>query len=156
MTLTFFRWLLFIPVLGGTIFSLLCVWSSIRFKRTKSRPEPSQWPPVTILKPVHGVEKNLLENLRTTCLLDYPDYEVIFSVQRVDDPALPVLRQIEAEFGAARARIIVEEKRVGWNGKINNLAGALPHAKHEVLVISDSDVRLPSEYLKAIIAPLSS
>ena len=155
MILNFFRWLLLIPVLGGTIFSLLCVWTALRFKRTKSPPDPAQWPPVTILKPVHGIEKKLLNNLRTTCQLDYPNYEVIFSVQRSNDPALPILREIEAEFGPERARIIVEEKRVGWNGKINNLAGALPHAKHEVLVISDSDVRLPRHYLKAVVAPLS-
>ena len=144
-----------IPVLGGTIFSFLCVWTAWRFKRTKAPHVVSEWPPVSILKPVHGVEKNLLENLRTTCLLDYPDYEVIFSVQRSNDPALPILREIQAEFGSSRARIVVEEKRVGWNGKINNLAGGLPHAKHEVLVISDSDVRLPRGYLKSIIAPLS-
>ena len=101
-----------------------------------------------------GLEKNLHENLRTTCLLDYPDYEVIFSVQRHDDPALAVLREIEREFGHSRAKVVVEEKRVGWNGKINNLAGALPHARHDVYVISDSDVRLPRGYLKAIVAPL--
>ncbi len=158
MSLTFLRWLFIVPVAGGTIFGLLCVWTILRFRKRQGLAEarePEVWPSVSILKPVHGLEKNLHENLRTACLLDYPDYEVIFSVQRLDDPALPVLREIEREFGTSRAKIVVEEKNVGWNGKINNLAGALPHARHDVYVISDSDVRLPTGYLKAIVAPLS-
>ena len=157
MSLTFLRWLFIVPVAGGTIFGLLCVWTILRFRKRQAvaeAREPEVWPSVSILKPVHGLEKNLHENLRTACLLDYPDYEVIFSVQRLDDPALPLLREIEREFGTSRAKIVVEEKNVGWNGKINNLAGALPHARHDVYVISDSDVRLPAGYLKAIVAPL--
>jgi ceramide glucosyltransferase len=157
MSLTFLRWLFIVPVAGGTIFGLLCVWTIVRFRRKQAGREASAsqvWPPVSILKPVHGLEKNLHENLRTACLLDYPDYEVIFSVQRRDDPAIPVLREIEREFGTSRAKVVVEEKNVGWNGKINNLAGALPHARHDVYVISDSDVRLPVGYLKSIVAPL--
>ena len=158
MSLTFLRWLFIVPVAGGTIFGLLCVWTILRFRKRQGLAEarkPEVWPSVSILKPVHRFEKNLHENLRTTCLLDYPDYEVIFSVQRLDDPALSVLREIEREFGTSRAKIVVEEKNIGWNGKINNLAGALPHARHDVYVISDSDVRLPTGYLKAIVAPLS-
>jgi ceramide glucosyltransferase len=113
------------------------------------------WPPVTILKPVCGLEKNLRLNLRTACEQDYPIYQVVYSVQRHDDPAIGLLRELEREFGKDRVSVVIDEVQVGMNGKINNLAGALGHARYDVLVISDSDVRLRTDYLKAIIAPLA-
>lgn len=149
------RLICLVPILGGTVFSLLCLWTMFRFARRRSGPREGEFPPVSILKPVHGIEKNLRQNLRSACLQDYPVFEVIFSVQRKDDPALPLLREIAREFGPQRARVVVEEKRPGSNGKINNMSGALPHARYGVLVISDSDVRLPVDYLKSIVAPLS-
>jgi ceramide glucosyltransferase len=113
------------------------------------------WPEVTLLKPVYGLEKNLRENLRTACLQDYPRYQVVYSVQRRDDPAIPLLHELAREFGEARVTVAIENVEVGLNGKINNLAGALPHARHEILVVSDSDVRLRPDYLKTIVAPLA-
>ncbi|MBX3276512.1 MAG: bacteriohopanetetrol glucosamine biosynthesis glycosyltransferase HpnI [Acidobacteria bacterium] len=144
-----------LPVMGGSVFSLLAVWAGARFRRRGGGVQPAIWPAVSVLKPVYGLEKNLHENLRSACLQDYPDYEVIFSVQRPDDPALAVLAEIEREFGPDRVRVVIEQKRPGTNGKINNLAGGLPRARHDVLVISDSDVRLPRGYLRAIISPLA-
>jgi len=110
---------------------------------------------VTILKPVCGLEKNLAENLRTACDQDYPDYQVVYSTQRQDAPAIGVLREIESEFGPERVSIVVSDVKIGANGKINNLAGALSAARHAIFVISDSDIRLPPDYLKAIVAPLA-
>jgi ceramide glucosyltransferase len=137
------------------VFSLLCLWAVLRFRR-RTYPTISDDPPrVSILKPVHGLEKNLRQNLRSACLQDYPSYEVILSVQRADDPALPLLREIVREFGPRRVRLVIESKRPGSNGKINNMSGALPYARNDVIVISDSDVRLPSNYLRSIVAPLS-
>jgi ceramide glucosyltransferase len=155
MGLSIIRAICLLPILGGSVFGLLCLWSAARFRRRAASAPLAEWPAVSILKPVHGLEKNLGENLRSTCRLDYPDYEVIFSVQRLDDPAVPLLREIEREFGAARVKLVIDEKKPGTNGKINNLSGALPYARHEVIVISDSDVRLPVGYLKKLIAPLS-
>jgi ceramide glucosyltransferase len=149
------RWIFLLPALGGSVFSLLCLWAIFRFRRRKSADPIDDWPPVSILKPVHGLEKNLLENLRSACLQDYPAFEVVFSVQRRNDPAVPVLGKLAREFGPDRVRVVIEEMQPGTNGKINNMSGALPHARYDVLVISDSDVRLPSGYLRAIVAPLS-
>lgn len=137
------------------MFSLLCLWAVLRFRKRPNPPIPEDLPAVSILKPVHGLEKNLRQNLRSACLQDYPSYEVILSVQRPDDPALPMLREIAREFGAKRVKVIIESKRPGSNGKINNMSGALPHATHDIIVISDSDVRLPADYLKQMVAPLS-
>jgi ceramide glucosyltransferase len=104
---------------------------------------------------VRGLEKNQEHNLRSACLQDYPEFQVIFSVQDPDDPALPLLRKIEQAFGSKRVSVVIGNRQVGPNGKINNLLGALPYAQYDILVISDSDIRLEPDYLKAIVAPLA-
>ncbi|WP_447985744.1 glycosyltransferase [Nitrospira sp. Nam74] len=108
------------------------------------------------MKPVHGLEKDLEKNLRSICLQDYPQYQVIFCVQNKNDPAIPLLKQLKAELSSDLVNVVIEEREVGANGKINNLLGGLTYAKHEVLVISDSDVYTKSDYLKAIVAPLGN
>jgi ceramide glucosyltransferase len=147
-----------VPTIAGSIYSILCLLAVWRF-RTQPRCSPaysfSKWPGVTILKPVRGLEKNQEQNLRSACLQDYPEFQVVFSVQDPNDPALPLLRKIEQTFGSKRVSVVIGNRQVGPNGKINNLLGALPYAQYDTLVISDSDVRLKPDYLKAIIAPLA-
>lgn len=152
------QFLVLIPVVGGSLYGVLCLWAVLRLKRRRvSEPAcvESQWPPVTILKPVCGLEKGLRENLRSTCLQDYPSFQVVLSVQRFDDPAIPLLKELEQEFGPERVTVAVEQYVAGPNGKINNLIGGLTHARHDILVISDSDVRLRPDYLRTIVAPLA-
>lgn len=157
------QWLCLIPVIGGSIYGLLCVPAALRFCRRQGTVSSSPgspfaggaWPPVTVLKPVHGLEKNLKENLRSICLQDYPEYQVVFSAQRPDDPAIPLLYEIQQEFGTARVTVVVKNIQAGMNGKVNNLLGALTEAKHEILVISDSDILLKPDYLKTVVAPLA-
>jgi ceramide glucosyltransferase len=146
------------PVIGGSIYAILCLLAVIRFRSPSSRLAKhtfTSWPAVTVLKPVCGLEKNQRENLRSTCVQDYPEFQVVFSVQGADDQAIPLLKEIRREFGADRVTVAVENRRGGTNGKINNMMGGLLHARHDVLVISDSDVRLKPDYLKTIIAPLA-
>jgi ceramide glucosyltransferase len=112
-------------------------------------------PPVTVLKPVYGLEKNLKANLRSICLQDYPVYQVVLCFQRPDDPALPLAWEIREEFGANRVSVVVSQIQAGPNGKVNNLLGGLTEARHEVLVMSDSDVQVRPDYLQAIVAPLA-
>jgi ceramide glucosyltransferase len=145
-----------LPVLGGSVYAVLCAAALVRFKGAERRPRAQldSWPPVTVLKPICGLEKGLEENLRSTCQQDYPTFQVVLSAQRADDPALPLLRKIEREMGPERVTVVVDDRQTAPNGKIRNLLGALPYARHDVLVISDSDVRLRPDYLKAIVAPL--
>jgi ceramide glucosyltransferase len=152
------QWICLIPTIAGSLYWILCLLAVMRFQiQRPSPPEYSftRWPPVTILKPVRGLEKNQEENFRSTCLQDYPEFQVVFSIQDPDDPALPLLKKMEQEFGSKRVSVVVENRHVGANGKINNLVGALPHARYDILVISDSDARLKPDYLKAIVAPLA-
>src|SRR5690242_16155163 len=150
--------ILMIPVVCGSVYALLCMWTVFRFRSTAHPMAVSpfaEWPPVTILKPVCGLEKDLGKNLRSACIQEYPIFQVVFSVQRPDDPAIPLLKDIQREFGVERVTVAIEAYDAGPNGKINNLIGGLKHARHEVLVISDSDVQLRPDYLKTIVAPLA-
>jgi ceramide glucosyltransferase len=149
--------LLAAAIAGGSCCWLGTLLAAFLFRRPSSpiAAKFESWPPVTILKPVCGLEKNLRQNLRTACEQDYPEYQVVYSVQRHDDPAIELLRDLEREFGSDRVVVVIDDMQVGMNGKINNLAGALGHARYDILVISDSDVRLRPDYLKAIVAPLA-
>ena len=166
MLIELMQWLCLIPVVGGSVYGLLCVPAVRRFCRPRavipSQPAQAEspfadgaWPPVTVLKPVHGLEKDLKGNLRSICLQDYPGYQVIFSAQRVDDPAIPLLYELQQEFRPERVSVVVKNIQAGLNGKVNNLLGALTEAKHDILVVSDSDILLQPDYLKTVVAPLA-
>jgi ceramide glucosyltransferase len=155
--LSLLQWICLIPIIGGSVYAVFCLFAVLRFRNRVESPSQSsvsQWPPVTILKPVCGLEKNERINLGSACLQDYPEFQVVFCVQDSHDPVIPLLKEIEKDFGSERVSIAIENRRVGPNGKINNLLGGLAQARHDILVISDSDVYLEADYLKTIIAPL--
>jgi len=157
--LALFEWVFLVPVIVGSLYSIVCLVSVLILRAQATLPSRvpiGGWPPVTILKPVHGLEKNLERNLRSACLQDYPTYQVVLSVQNEDDPAIPLLRKLQGESGPDRVTVVIEQRRVGTNGKINNLVGGLAHAQHEILVISDSDIYAGPDFLKAIVAPLEN
>jgi ceramide glucosyltransferase len=152
------EWLFLIPAIGGSVYAVLCILAIIYFSMRSPNPSKhsfESWPPVTILKPVYGLEKNQRENLRSACLQDYREYQVVFSVQDPEDAALPLLKEIQEEFGVERVTVAIENCQAGTNGKINNMIGGLRHARYDILVISDSDILLRPDYLKTIVAPLS-
>ncbi len=148
--------LLLAPVVGGSVFSVLSSAAVYAFARRRARwpapPTDARWPAVSLLKPVHGLERDLERNLRTAVSQDYPHYEVVYSAQRTNDPALPILETIARE--DPRARLAVAESEPVVNGKVQNMAIGYAASKNAVIVISDSDVRLDRDYLKTIVAPL--
>jgi ceramide glucosyltransferase len=151
------EWLFLVPTIGGSIYAVLCIWAIFRLRTGPadgSKRLSMVWPPVTVLKPVHGLEKNQRENLRSCCIQDYPEFQVVFSVQKTDDAAIPLLQDLQREFGPDRVTVAIENCRAGTNGKINNMIGGLRHARHDMLVISDSDILLKPDYLKTIVSPL--
>ncbi|MDJ0659998.1 MAG: bacteriohopanetetrol glucosamine biosynthesis glycosyltransferase HpnI [Crocosphaera sp.] len=149
------QWLCLIPVIGGSVFSLLTVATVKRF--FKRSPQNNHFtPPVSVLKPVRGLEKNLKHNLRTIATQDYPNYQVIYSVQDPQDPAYPIIKGIQAEFGSDRISVVISRVEAGANGKVNNLLGAMEAANHDIIIISDSDTRLQPDYIKTIVNPLAN
>ncbi len=117
------------------------------------KPSPAFMPPVTILKPLCGSEPHLLECLRSFCLQDYPDYQIVFGVRVADDPILPIIEQLRQEFPDRDLSLIVDGQLYGHNRKMSNLANMLGAARHAILVISDSDVRVARGYLRTVVAP---
>ena len=151
-----------IPVISGSMFSILSIWTIVSFFKTsklgKKNPRPIEFKPsVTVLKPVRGLEKNLKSQLMSICLQDYPSYQVIYSVQDVEDEALPIIQEIQDEIGSDRVSIVISKIEAGANGKVNNLLGAMEKADlDEIIIISDSDTYLQPNYIENIVAPLSN
>jgi len=144
---------LIIPVLAGSVFCLLCVWAASLFFSRKP-PASAHLPPITVLKPIYGLDKGLEENLLSLCRQDHPEYQIVLSVQRTDDPALPVLRRLAREY-PDRVTLVIEPSEPVVNGKVQNLVNALGAARHDTLLISDSDVRLKPGYLREMVGPLA-
>ena len=153
--MTLIEALLLIPVLGGSAFYVASLATAFLFVRAGGVPAESgrHAPPITMLKPIYGLERNLERNLRSAFAQDYPDYQVVLSVQRLDDPALPLLRSLEREYGPGRATVVAVQSEPVVNGKVQNLQNGLSAARHELIVISDSDVFTPPDYLRRIAAP---
>ena len=147
--------LLLVPVVGGSLFYMATqVTASLFFQSEQGQATNTNQPPVTMLKPIYGLERNLERNLRSALSQDYPDYQVVMSVQRLDDPALPLLRRLEQEYGPERATVVAVQSEPVVNGKVQNLENGLSAARHDILVISDSDMFTPADYLARIAAPL--
>jgi ceramide glucosyltransferase len=139
------------------IYYLIALYSALSFFRHGSPPgQPSQsfLPPVSNLKPIRGLDPDAYENLASFCRQDYPDYEILFCIGDADDPALPVINRLIAEFPQRKIRVLFGSGRNATNDKVAKLARLVSEAQHEVLVISDSDVRVQPDYLRTVVAPL--
>lgn len=117
-----------------------------------SLPQPA--PPVTVLKPLKGLDPDLEANLESCFTLSYPSYEIIFGVDTADDPALAVARRVAARHPERAVQIVISGRRVGYNPKVNNLANMVQKAAYEHLLISDSNVQVPEMLLQAMVARL--
>ena len=129
-------------------------WSQHSLLRQPEPETPRALPPVSVLKPLKGRDPALEDNLASFFQLDHPCYELVFGVQDADDPALDVVRRVCARFPRVPTRIVVDSRRMGLNPKVNNLANMLRHARYEVLLVSDSNVRVDRDYLKDLCAHL--
>ena len=111
-------------------------------------------PAVSVLKPLCGVEPELYENLRSFCTQEYPSYQVVFGVQDAADPAIAIAQRVAREFPALPIEIVVDDSIHGSNRKVSNLINMMQRARHDVLIISDSDTRVGRDYLRTVCAPL--
>lgn len=130
-------------------------WAALaRFQRPRPLPA-GPWPAVTVLKPLHGDEPMLEDALASICAQDYPQFQVVFGVQDHADTALPVLRRLRARFPHIEMDIVIDRAHHGENRKIGNLINMVGHARHDVLVIGDSDMHVAPDYLRHLVATLA-
>jgi ceramide glucosyltransferase len=137
------------------IYYLLATFAALAFSReTDDRGVPPFEPPVSILKPVHGVDFASYENYASFCTQDYPVYEILFAVNEKSDPAAALVQQLIADYPQRRITLLIGAEYLGANRKVNNLARLTREAKYQVLALSDGDVRVGPKYLRYVVAPL--
>lgn len=136
---------------------LLVTWQWRRRSGEAMQPWPAggEQPSVTVLKPLCGLEPNLEQNLRSFCEQAYPTMEILFGARHPHDPALSVARRIAAEYPDRDIQVLVGGYMDGANQKVATLAHLVAHARHDIVVIADSDIRVGPEYLRTIVTPLA-
>ncbi len=134
------------------LFALYCV---AEFFGRNDAPPGAGLEPVSILKPLKGMDPGFEENLKSFCSQDYPEYEILLGFGEPEDEAVGRAQELAAGCGG-KARVVVSEKNLGANRKVSNLAGLAEAARHGLLAISDSDMRVEGSYLKTIVAEHAS
>lgn len=129
------------------------VTTAIAARRRASSPADRAPPPVTLLRPVCGIEQFSAETLGSSFALDHPDYEVIFCAACGDDAVLPLVRHLIDANPHVPARLLIGDERFSVNPKLNNLAKGWRAARHEWIVMADSNVLLTTDALRRLIAP---
>jgi ceramide glucosyltransferase len=139
------------------IYYALALYSTRRFFSTADQvPNPIEFPPLSNLKPIRGLDPGAYENFASLCQQDYPaNYELIFCVGDVNDPALEAIERLQAAFPKTQIRVLYGAGVSAPNDKCAKLARMVKEAKYETIVINDSDVRVQPDYFRRCIAPLS-
>ena len=151
-------WLLAAATVGSIVFCAIALYGALRFVQMRRRPalqaaRQAYTPPVTLLKPLYGLDRELEENLRSFFRQDYPSLEILFSVRDASDPAAELVRRIGSEFPVP-TRLLFTGPPPYLNAKVHAMEAMMAAAAHDILVITDSDVRVAPDYLRSIIAPL--
>jgi ceramide glucosyltransferase len=149
------RWLILALACGPLVYyvlSMVCAWDFF-----SERPEPPDSrdfaPPISVLKPVRGLDREAYENYASFCRQDYPQYEVLFAVSDADEPAIPVIERVIRDHPGRPVRLLIGAPALGTNSKVNKLCRLAQEARHDLLAISDSDVRVEPDYLRQVAAP---
>ena len=131
------------------------VVSFLNARRRKSAQPSSQLPAVSILKPLKGIDPAMWESFCSHCEQDYPEYQLIFGVSDPADPAIHLVRRLQHEYPQRDIQLVVSNRTLGTNTKVSTLAKMVPAARHDVLLVNDSDVRVAGDYLRHVITPLA-
>ena len=112
------------------------------------------WPAITVLKPLCGDEALLDAALSSFCEQDYPEFQIVFGVQSAADPALETVARLRRQYPLLAIDVIVDATRHGRNAKVGNLINMFPAARHDLIVIADSDIHAPPDTLRSVAAAL--
>jgi ceramide glucosyltransferase len=136
-------------VAGSAIYSLLSIFAALRFLSTR-RPAPSAMEPISILKPLAGLDPGLESNLRTCFEQDYPAFEILFAVRDDADPAVAVVERLRQEYPRVRTRLLITGEPPYANAKVFSLDRMMAAASNDLLVMSDSDIRTGRNLLRTV------
>ena len=135
-------------------YQVLAIVAAIIFLRRRD-PKPTVFPPVSILKPVHGRDERFYDTIRSHAVIDYPEFEILFGVRNPDDDAVAEIERLRAEFPQVQIRVIHSTTQAP-NGKAGVLRDLAAAARHPVLVVNDSDILVAPDYLRKVVAPLEN
>ena len=136
-----------------SVYYLVAIYSAWRHSRTARQRTGEFTPPVSVLKPVRGLDPASYENFASFCRQDYVDYEIVFAVADEDDPAIEIIRRLISDFPRRSIRLLIGAPNLGPSSKVNKLCRLTREARHDILVISDSDIRVAPDYLRSVAAP---
>lgn len=134
-------------------YTVATIAASRFFRRERSRKLRNYTPAVSVLKPVRGADSFTYENYASFCRQEYPDYEILFAVNDSSDEAVPIIHRLIGEFPSREIRLLIGAENLGANRKVNKLARLSREARHEILVLTDGDVRVGPNYLREVVAP---
>lgn len=146
--------LLFVLCLSAIWFYSYAIYAAIEFFGDSCSSDPEFHPPVSILKPICGCDRDTYENFASFCGQHYPEYQIVFAARDRLDPAVEVVEKIISEFADLDIQLVVSDRTIGANLKVSNLANAQAAAKYPILLIADSDIRVKSDYLRRVVQPL--
>jgi len=144
----------FLVILPPLAYGLISLWCG-RAYFSRRRPVAGYSPPVTILKPVKGMDADSYVNFASFCNQEYPDYQLLFALASADDPAIEVIERVRRDFPAVDIGLVVDDRLHGLNYKVCNLINAYPQVKHDIIIVCDSDIRVGSRYLQEVCAPFA-
>jgi ceramide glucosyltransferase len=141
---------------AATAYFAMAIWAAKRYqKELRQSIDPTFTPPVSILKSLKGLDPKMYAAFRSHCMLDYPEYEVLFGAHDPGELALTLVEKLRQEFPERNLRVIHCPQVLGLNGKVSNLAQMLPQARYEYIIINDSDIVVPRNYLRRALAPFA-
>ena len=143
-----------LPLAACLVYYLAALYAALRFRA----PQPAAAgpaPPVSLLKPVSGCDREFYSCIRSFAAQDYPEFELLFAVRDPADPAISEVRRLAAEFPNRRIEVFLTDRDYGPNAKVNSMEALRREARHEILLVSDADIRVEPGYLQRVSAPLA-
>jgi ceramide glucosyltransferase len=139
--------------LAGAAYFALCVWAGVGFLKQAKHPSRLEVsPPVSILKSLKGLDPHMYAAFRSHCRFDYPEYELLFGASDPHEPALELVGRLQQEFTKRQIRVVHTPRSLGLNGKVSTLAQMLPEASYQHILINDSDIVAPPDYLRRVMS----